>query len=83
MVVVHNRELDAYLGLLLGKLEKSRYARTLDADGRRGELFPFAIHAIYDKKINAFSLPGGPLFINTGAIESVWELSAAVGRKPG
>ncbi len=68
--MVRNRELDAYLGLLLGKLEKSRYARTLDGDGRRGELFPFAIHAIYDKKINAFSLPGGPLFINTGAVQA-------------
>jgi len=70
MMLVHNRELDAYLGLLLGKLEKSRYARTLDSDGRRSELFPFAIHAIYDKKINAFSLPGGPIFINTGAIQA-------------
>jgi predicted Zn-dependent protease len=70
MVVVHNRELDGYLGLLLGKLERSRYARTLNRDGTRGELFPFAIHAVYDKKINAFSLPGGPLFIDTGAIEA-------------
>jgi predicted Zn-dependent protease len=70
MMVAHNRELDAYLALLLGKLEKSRYARTLNGDGSRGELFPFAIHAIYDKKINAFSLPGGPLFINTGAIQA-------------
>jgi predicted Zn-dependent protease len=70
MMVVHNRELDAYLGLLLGKLEKSRYARTLNADGRRDDLFPFAIHAVYDKKVNAFSLPGGPLFINTGAIQA-------------
>ena len=70
MMPVHNRELDAYLGLLLGKLEKSRYARTLNSDGSRGDLFPFAIHAIYEKKINAFSLPGGPLFINTGAIQA-------------
>jgi predicted Zn-dependent protease len=70
MMLVHNRELDAYLGLLLGKLEKSRYARTLNSDGSRGDLFPFAIHAIYEKKINAFSLPGGPLFINTGAIQA-------------
>jgi predicted Zn-dependent protease len=70
MTVVHNRELDAYLGLLLHKLERSTYARTLDRDGSRGELFPFAIHAVYDKKINAFSLPGGPLFIDTGAIQA-------------
>ncbi len=70
MMVVHNRELDVYLGLLLHKLEKSMYARTLSGDGSRGELFPFAIHAVYDKKINAFSLPGGPLFIDTGAIQA-------------
>jgi len=70
MTVVHNREMDAYLSLLLHKLEKSRYAHTLDRDGSRGELFPFSIHAVYDKKINAFSLPGGPLFINTGAIQA-------------
>jgi predicted Zn-dependent protease len=58
------------LTVLLRKLEKSVYARTLNRDGSRGELFPFAIHAVYDKKINAFSLPGGPLFINTGAIQA-------------
>ncbi len=68
--MVQNRELDAYLGILLHKLEKSTYARTLNRDGSRGALFPFAIHAVYDKKINAFSLPGGPLFVNTGAIQA-------------
>ncbi len=70
MMVLHNREVDAYLGTLLRKLEKSAYARTLNRDNSRGELFPFAIHAVYDKKINAFSLPGGPLFVNTGAIQA-------------
>jgi hypothetical protein len=70
MTVAHNREVDAYLSLLLHKLEKSSYSRTLNRVGSRGELFPFSIHAVYDKKINAFSLPGGPLFINTGAIQA-------------
>jgi len=69
MTVVHNREVDSYLSLLLHKLEKSTYARTLGRDGSRGELFPFSMHAVSDKKINAFSLPGGPVFINTGAIQ--------------
>jgi predicted Zn-dependent protease len=58
------------LSTLLRKLEKSRYARTLNRDDSRGEMFPFAIQAVSDKKINAFSLPGGPLFINTGAIQA-------------
>lgn len=70
MTLLRNRDLDAYLDVLLRKLEKSRYARTLNRDGSRSELFPFNIHAVYDKKINAFSLPGGPLFVNTGAIEA-------------
>ncbi|HTC91621.1 MAG TPA: M48 family metalloprotease [Bryobacteraceae bacterium] len=70
MTVLRNRDLDAYLDVLLRKLEKSRYARTLNRDGSRSELFPFSIHAVHDKKINAFSLPGGPLFVNTGAIDA-------------
>jgi len=70
MTVLRNRDVDAYLGVLLRKLEKSPYARTLNRDGSRGELFPFSIQALNDPKINAFSLPGGPLFINTGAIRA-------------
>lgn len=68
--VVHNREVDAYLNTILQKLERSPYARTLNRDGTRSELFPFTIHAVYDKNINAFSLPGGPIFINTGLFDA-------------
>ena len=71
MAVVHNRELDSYLATILGKLEQSPYARTLNRDGSRGELFPFAIHAVYDKNVNAFALPGGPIYVNTGLLELV------------
>lgn len=70
MAVVHNRQLDDYLNTILHKLEQSPYARTLNRDGSRSELFPFRIHAVYDKNINAFALPGGPVFINTGLIEA-------------
>jgi Zn-dependent protease with chaperone function len=70
MRVVHNRDVDAYLNILLAKLERSAYARTLSRDGSRAELFPFTIHAVAEKKINAFSLPGGPIFVNTGSIEA-------------
>jgi|SRR5579864_5162927 len=70
MTVVRNREVDAYLNTLLGKLERSSYARTLSREGSRGEIFPFTIHAVADKRINAFSLPGGPIFINTGVFEA-------------
>jgi hypothetical protein len=70
MAIVHNREVDAYLNVLLAKLERSTYARTLNRDGSRGDIFPFTVHAIADKKINAFSLPGGPIFVNTGSIDA-------------
>jgi beta-barrel assembly-enhancing protease len=68
--VMHNRELDDYLNTVLRKLEQSPYARTLNPDGSRSELFPFRIHVIYDKTVNAFALPGGPIFIHTGLIET-------------
>jgi Zn-dependent protease with chaperone function len=70
MAVVHNRELDDYLNTILRKLEQSPYARTLASDGSRSGLFPFHIHVIYDKNVNAFALPGGPLFIHTALIEA-------------
>ena len=68
--VVQNAQLDRYMKLLLGKLEQSRYARSLDSDGQRARMFPFQIHVVADKNINAFSLPGGPIFVNTGAIDA-------------
>jgi len=68
--IVRNRDLDRYLNVLLRKLEQSRYARTLEREGARAEMFPFTIHAVYDKNINAFSLPGGPIFVNTATIQS-------------
>ena len=71
MNVVHNRELDDYLATILRKLEQSPYARTLNRGGSREAMFPFTIHAVYDKNINAFSLPGGPIYINTGLLNVV------------
>lgn len=70
VAVVHNRELDDYLNTILRKLEQSPYARTLASDGSRSGLFPFHIHVIYDKNVNAFALPGGPIFIHSALIEA-------------
>ncbi len=70
MPVVHNRAVNDYLNVVLRKLEQSPYARTLNRDGSRSEQFPFTIQAVYNKNINAFSLPGGPIFVNTGTIEA-------------
>ncbi len=66
--MVRNPEVDRYLNVLLGKLEQSRYARSLEPDGARAKMFPFQIHAVASQNVNAFSLPGGPIFVNTGAI---------------
>lgn len=63
MPVVHNAELDNYLANILHKLEQSPHAKYF---GGTNEPIPYTIHAVYDKNINAFSLPGGPIFINTG-----------------
>src|SRR5205807_7057699 len=69
IAVVHNRDVNGYLNTILKKLEESPYARTLNRDGSRGERFPFTIRAVYEKKVNAFSLPGGPIYFNTGLLE--------------
>src|SRR5258708_34223778 len=66
IAVVHNRDVNGYLNTILKKLEESPYVRSLNRDGSRGEMFPFSIRAVYDKKVNAFSLPGGPIYVNTG-----------------
>lgn len=70
VALVHKRELDDYLNTILRKLERSSFARTLNRDGSRSELFPFTVRVIYDKNINAFALPGGPIYVHTGLIEA-------------
>lgn len=67
MRVVHNVDLDNYLSSLLAKLRASPRGRYF---GATHEEIPYTIHAVYDKNINAFSLPGGPIFVNTGLIEA-------------
>ena len=57
--IVHNSELNNYLTSLVQRLARSPHA---------GTEFPFSVQAISDKNINAFALPGGPLFVYTGLI---------------
>jgi len=35
-----------------------------------GEKWPYSFHVVNSKEINAFALPGGPLFVNIGAIQA-------------
>ena len=60
MPVIRNPELDGYLNNILNRLKQSPHA---------GQ-FPYTIHAVADKNVNAFSLPGGPMFVNTGLIRN-------------
>ena len=53
--VVKNAQIDSYINELGHRLAQSPHAGN----------FPFSFHVIYDKNINAFALPGGPIFVNT------------------
>lgn len=56
MRVVHNSEVTRYLSQIGRRLARSKYA---------GD-WPFTFGLIADKSVNAFSLPGGPIYVNTG-----------------
>jgi hypothetical protein len=58
MVVVHNSDVTNYLKGIGQKLARSEYA------GK----WPYTFGLVADKNINAFSLPGGPIYVNTGTI---------------
>jgi predicted Zn-dependent protease len=59
--VVKNAELTAYLTAIVARLAKSSRAGT----------FPFTFTILNDQEVNAFALPGGPMFVNTGLIAAV------------
>ena len=59
-VVVNDPDVTNYLNNLGQKLAKSKYA---------GD-FPFTFKLVSDESINAFALPGGPMFVHTGLIKA-------------
>lgn len=40
------------------------------AEHAPGEKWPYTFHVVNQKEINAFALPGGPIFVNLGAIQA-------------
>lgn len=68
-VVVKDPEVTAYLNALGGRLAKSKYA---------GD-FPFTFKLVSDDSINAFALPGGPMFVHTGLIKAAENEGQLVG----
>jgi predicted Zn-dependent protease len=45
--------------------------RLADAQEARDSGYPFTFEVVADPSINAFALPGGPMFINTGLLKAV------------
>ena len=58
--LVRDRSVDGYLNQIVGTL----------AAGAGGARFPYHAQAVNASEINAFALPGGPLYVNRGLIES-------------
>jgi len=59
--VVDNDELTGYLTRIAARLRKSPRAGN----------FPFQFAVLNDKSINAFALPGGPIFVHTGLLAAI------------
>jgi beta-barrel assembly-enhancing protease len=67
--VLDNPELQDYIAAVGEKLTSS---------GDAGE-FPYSFKVVLDKSINAFALPGGPMYIHTGLIAAADSESQMVG----
>ena len=67
--IVHNPELDAYV---------TQLGQKLNASPKTGK-FPFSFEVINDRNINAFALPGGPVFIHSEAIAAAQNESQLAG----
>ena len=61
MQVVNNPELTGYISRIGSRLAKSPHAGG----------YPFTFEVVNDPSINAFALPGGPMFVHTGLITSL------------
>src|SRR6201997_4724426 len=63
LTVVHNPYLNDYVTRVGNRLVSAREAHESG--------FPFTFEVVADASINAFALPGGPMFINTGLLRAV------------
>jgi Zn-dependent protease with chaperone function len=61
LTVARDAELTAYV---------QKVARRLVTQGAAGEDWPFTFKVVHDDAINAFALPGGPMFVHTGLIKA-------------
>ncbi|MEI9813950.1 MAG: M48 family metallopeptidase [Acidobacteriota bacterium] len=61
MPIVNNKDLTDYVNRIGARLAKSK----------RAGGFPYTFEVLNDPSINAFALPGGPMFVHTGLIAAV------------
>jgi predicted Zn-dependent protease len=76
MTVIKDPTLTGYVNAVGKRLMASQEAK---ASG-----FPFTFEVVADPSINAFALPGGPMFINTGllrAVDNEAQLAAVMGHE--
>jgi predicted Zn-dependent protease len=76
MKVINDPVLTSYVNTIGKRLASSREAQ---ASG-----FPFSFEVVSDPSINAFALPGGPMFIHTGllkAVDSEAQLAGVMGHE--
>jgi Zn-dependent protease with chaperone function len=69
MPVIQNQELTGYLTRISQRLAKSKRAGS----------FPFSLSVINDPSINAFALPGGPIFVHTALLTAADNESQVAG----
>ena len=68
--VVQNTQLTAYLNNVMKRLSSTPHGESE---------FPYQVSAIASKDINAFALPGGPIFVYTGLIQEASNESELAG----
>jgi predicted Zn-dependent protease len=76
MPIIHDPFLTAYVTKVGKRLAASQEAQESG--------FPFTFEVVADPSINAFALPGGPMFINTGllkAVDNEAELAGVMGHE--
>jgi predicted Zn-dependent protease len=67
--MLNDRDVDRYLNRVIARL----------ADQAPGGDYPYAIKAVNAPEINAFSLPGGPMYVNRGLVEAARSEAELVG----
>jgi predicted Zn-dependent protease len=75
-LIIYDREITWTLQMLMDRL----------ADHIEGPVYPFKIHVVKDRSVNAFAIPDGHIFINVGTllfVKDLNELAAVIAHEIG